>query len=451
MPASLRFDPDFSPTSDRLPPYCVESEEAVLGGILFDGKAIDRVFDILAPEAFYLSTHQEIYRAVLALHSRSEPIDLMTVAVWLKNQGRLEKAGGQQLLMSLVDRVVSAVNIDLHARDITDKYTRRRLILAAHEQERIARDTAQPIASVIEASEQQLYGVAHGIQASNQAEHISESCMRLYSDLESGVSPGLGTDFYDLDSLMAGGYHPGQLTVCAGATGMGKTHYAIAVAHAIARIHKLPVVFFSCEMTREELTTRLLSSISRVDSEAITSRTLSRSDWELLSHATMILSQLPIYLYEAASPSLAEMRSALRRIQAEQGLGLVVLDYLQLLGDGDNNRTRELDRIANGCKAIAMDFHVPFLAVAQINRGVSGRADKRPTLSDLRESGAIEQAANRVLFLYRDEYYNLDTADRGIVELILAKNRSGKTGTCKMLFEPRFSLFRNLQQRKGDA
>ena len=429
---------------DRLPPHSVDLEEAVLGAILLDPNAIARVTSLLTPQSFYFPAHGQIYQAALALQANNTPVDLLSVSTWLHEQGKLEMIGGRMKLTTLLDRALTSANIDVYAARLHEKHLRRQLISLASEQQKLAYDQQTPIEEVIDSVEQNLYRLNRGASDRSMAS-VGDVVQDVFFALEEGVDPGLATGFYDLDAV-TGGLHPGNLITIAGATGMGKSHAVIGLSAAVATRHNLPVVIFTMEMTKEEVTMRLLAHFSGIDSSALARRTIADDQWAMLAHATAKLATLPIYIFEASNPSITEMRSHLRRIKAEHGLGLVVLDYLQLLGDGSDNRVRELDRISKGCKNIAKDFHVPFVALAQINRAVTSRAEKRPELSDLRESGAIEQDSNQVIFLYRDEYYNPESPERGLIELIVRKNRGGSVGTCKMLFDPRTSLFRNLRK-----
>jgi replicative DNA helicase len=440
----------FSGDRDLLPPHNIDVEEVILGGILLDPVAIERVQDILLPEAFYISAHQEIFRAALSLNNQGKNPDIMQVATWLHDHGLLEKIGGQARLADLMGSVVSAVNIDQYAALLMDKYTRRRLIEVSHEIQSIAYDGTQPVEQILDLSEQKLYAVNQSLNTAQlSATPVGEICDELYIDLEAGFYPGLTTGHLDFDAL-TGGYFPGELTVAAGATSMGKSHYGTALSYAIAARHRLPTVIFTCEMPKKQYTERLLAHVTLVNSMKIRFRQIPQDDratWEKILQGSNHLAEQPIYIYDCSNPSYTQMRSILRRVPAPNGIGLVVLDYLQLLqGQEDKeNRARELNRITWGCKQIAMEFNTSFLALSQIRRDVSTRANKRPTLDDLYESGAIANHSDRVMFFYRDDYYNPDSSDRGIIELIVAKVRAGATGTCKMLFDPTTSRFLNVK------
>lgn len=439
---------NFHAYSDRLPPQNIDAEESILGGILLDPEAINRVADLLRPEAFYLSAHKEIYRAMLVLQGQGSPTDLMSVASWLKDQGSLEKIGGQTKLVQLIDRTVSAVNIDQYAMLVMEKYMRRKLIQAGNEISHLGHDATADLEHILDQSEQKIFSVTQerpqqGLTAA------SDILTHTFSDIESRslgmVLPGLSTGFYDLDA-MTQGFQRSDLIIVAGRPSMGKTSLTMNVARNIAAFHKLPVAIFSLEMAKEQLVQRLLASEVRIESGRLRSGRVSQQEWEPLGHAISALSQLPLFIDDTPNISITEMRSKARRLQAEQGgtLGLIMLDYLQLMEGGGDNRVQELSRITRALKSLARELNVPIIALSQLSRGVESRTNKRPMMADLRESGAIEQDADLVMMLYREEYYAPDTPDRGIAEVIIAKHRNGPTGTVKLLFESQFTQFRNL-------
>lgn len=439
------FEYAFAP--DSLLPSSAETEEAILGGLIFDPGAVARIAPLLgAPEAFYIGSHQEIYRACLALHSTGKTTDLISVANWLKDQGRLEKAGGVSALVRLLDACVSAANIENHAELIAEKWKRRRLIDAAAKIQAAAKNTTKSIEEILEVSEQAVYEITNGSRSDdiNQVESVGDILPRLWERLHGGAKAGIPSGFLDLDNH-TGGFFPGTLTIFAGRPAMGKSQAGVALAYEVASRGE-PVVFFTCEMSKEEVTNRLLARIAMIDSDRLHKGEIDEAEKDSLIDAIATLSSLPIHIHSASAPSPSEMRSVLRSVAAEHGgrLGIVILDYLQLLGGGGDNRVNELDKVVREFRAMAKEFQVPCLGIAQINRGVESRTNKRPMLSDIRESGAIENHADVVITLYRDEYYNADSPDRGIIEMCVAKNRHGRVGTVKMLFSPQYSLFRNI-------
>ncbi|MBF2001052.1 MAG: replicative DNA helicase [Synechococcales cyanobacterium C42_A2020_086] len=435
--------------SDRLPPQNIDAEEAILGGILLDPEALGRVLEILRPEAFYISAHQEIYRAAIALQVQGRPTDLMSVTSWMQDHGLLEKVGGPSRLADLVDRTISAVNIDQYAQLVMEKYLRRKLIQAGTEVAQLGYETNTPIEKILDRAEQTVFSITQA-RPQQSLMATADILTTTFSDIESRslglVLPGISCGFYDLDA-MTQGFQRSDLIIAAGRPSMGKTSFALNIARNIAAFHKLPIAVFSLEMSKEQLVYRLLSSEAQVESGRLRSGRISQNEWEPLGHAISILSQLPIFIDDTPNISVTEMRSKARRLQAEQGgsLGLILIDYLQLMeSSGSDNRVQELSKVTRSLKGLARELQVPIIALSQLSRGVESRTNKRPMMSDLRESGSIEQDADLVMMLYRDEYYNPDTPDRGIAEVIITKHRNGPVGTVKLLFEPQFTRFRNL-------
>jgi replicative DNA helicase len=436
-----------------LPPQNLDAEESILGGILLDPEAIARVIDTLTSEAFYLKAHREIYRAALILHEQSKPTDLITVTTWLADQGLLAKIGGTAKLAQLVDRTVSAVNIDRYAALVMDKYLRRQLIGAGHEIVGLSYDTTMELDQVLDQSQQRIFGLTQ-TRPQQGLIPIADTLINAFNTIEDlhqkTALPGITTSFYDLDA-MTSGFGRSDLIILAGRPSMGKTALGLQIAYNIAKEHQLPVAIFSLEMSQEQLAQRLLASESEIESNRLRSGRISQSELEPLSKAMANLSELPIYIDDNANLTVTQMRSQVRRLQSEQGkkLGLVLLDYLQLMeGSGSDNRVQELSRITRNLKGLAREINVPVIALSQLSRGVEARTNKRPMMSDLRESGSIEQDADLVIMLYRDEYYNPDTVDRGIAEVIVTKHRNGPTGTIKLLFKAELTKFLSLASNK---
>ncbi len=440
---------NFQPIHDRTPPQNIDAEEAILGGILLDPEAIARVLDIIRPEAFYLSAHQEVFRAAITLQAQGTPIDLMSVTSWLQDQGLLEKVGGQSKLVQLVDRTVSAVNIDQYAHLVMDKYLRRRLISTGNQVSQLGHDSTRDLEEILDEAEQRVFNVTQ-VRAQQGLVPTAEILTQTFADIEErsvGMSsPGLACGFYDLDGRTQG-FQRSDLIIVAGRPSMGKTAFCLGLARNIAAQYKLPVAIFSLEMSKEQIVQRLLASEARIEGGRLRSGKLSQQDWEPLGHAISRLSELRLFIDDTPNISVTEMRSRARKLQAEQGgvLGMILIDYLQLMeGSGSENRVQELARITRALKGLARELNVPIIALSQLSRGVESRSDKRPMMADLRESGSIEQDADLIMMLYREEYYNPDTPDRGIAEVIITKHRNGPTGTVKLLFEPQFTRFLNL-------
>jgi replicative DNA helicase len=438
----------FQPANDRLPPQNLDAEESILGGILLDPEAISRVIDVLRPDAFYISAHQEIYRAALTLHTSGRPTDLMSVTTWLQDQRLLDRIGGQSKLAQLVEQTVSAVNIDQYAILVMDKYLRRRLIRTSTEIAELGYDQSAELAQVLDQAEQKIFNITQS-RPQQGLTPTADILTSTFSDLETrslGMAlPGLACGFYDLDA-MTQGLQRSDLIIVAGRPSMGKTSFSLILTRNIAAFHKLPVAVFSLEMSKEQLVQRLLSSEVQIESGRLRAGRISQSEWEPLGHAISNLSQLRVFIDDTPNITVTEMRSKARRLQAEQGgaLGLVMIDYLQLMEGSSENRVQELSKITRGLKSMARELNAPVIALSQLSRGVESRTNKRPMMSDLRESGSIEQDADLIIMLYRDEYYSPDTPDRGIAEVIITKHRNGPTGTVKLLFEPQFTRFRNM-------
>ncbi|MDZ8107200.1 MAG: replicative DNA helicase, partial [Nostoc sp. DedQUE12a] len=424
-------------------------EEAILGGILLDPEAISRVSDRLVAEAFYISAHKDIYQAAVRLHAQGKPTDLLSVTSWLTDHDLLTRIGGRNKLATLVDRTVSAVNIDALAGLVMEKYLRRQLIKAGNEIVHLGYETETDLPIVLDQAEQKVFSVTQERPQSGLV-HIADTLINNFQDIEDrnqGIAlPGIPCGFYDLDALTSG-FQRSDLIIVAARPAMGKTAFCLNLAHNIAASYKLPVAVFSLEMSKEQLTQRLLASEAQIESGYLRSGRLSQTQWEPLSRAIGILSEIPIYIDDTPNITVTQIRSQARRLQAEQGteLGLVVIDYLQLMEGAGDNRVQELSKITRQLKGLARELAVPVIALSQLSRGVESRTNKRPMLSDLRESGSIEQDADLVIMLYRDEYYSPDTPDRGIAEVIIAKHRNGPTGTIKLLFNPQFTKFQNLK------
>ncbi len=443
---------------DRTPPQNIEAEEAILGGILLDPEAVARVSEFLKPEMFYVASHQEIYRGCLQLHAQGLPTDLMSISAFLGDSNILDRVGGAPYLRRLLESTVNAVNVDQYAKIVQDKYTRRQMIRAGQEVAALGYDTTSPVSTLLDQGEQIIFEVTQG-RIQRSLVPASEILMDLFTQLETRFEKGeevagLKSDFYDLDALTEG-FQPSDLIIVAGRPSMGKTSFALSVGYNIACLYNLPVVCFSLEMSKEQLVQRLLCCEASLESNRLRSGRISEVEWERVSQAMGKLASTPMFIDDSASITLTEMRSKARRLKAEQGgrLGMILIDYLQLMEGAGDNRVQEIARITRGLKAMARELQAPVMALSQLSRGVEARTNKRPMLSDLRESGSIEQDADLVIMLYRDEYYNTDTQDRGIAEIIVAKHRNGPVGTAKLLFENQYTRFKNMydprQQRSG--
>lgn len=438
---------------NTLPPQNIEAEESILGGILLDTTAMGKVCDLILPEAFYVKAHCDIYEAALKLHAQGKPTDLMTVTSWLQDHHLLEKVGGISKLAQLVDRTVSGVNIDRYADLVMNKYMRRQLITVGHEIINLGHDTTQELETVLDEAEKKIFRLSQK-RPQEGLIHISDPLIKSYSDIEKLhqkiAIPGIKSGFYDLDALTTG-FQRSDLIIVAGRPSMGKTSFALSIAHNIAKHQQLLIAIFSLEMSKEQLAFRLLASEAKIEGNKLRSGRFVQQESESLSLALGNLSTLPIYVDDNTNISVMQMRSQVRRLQTKSKgkLGLVLIDYLQLMeGSGTDNRVQELSKITRALKGLAREAEVPIIALSQLSRGVEARTNKRPMMSDLRESGSIEQDADLVIMLYRDEYYNPDSPDHGTAEVIVTKHRNGPVGTIKLQFKPEFAQFRNMQGKQ---
>jgi replicative DNA helicase len=380
-------------SSNSLPPQNIEAEESILGGILLDPEAMGQIVDILVAEAFYVKAHQEIYQAMLVLHAQGKPTDLMAVTVWLSDRGELDRVGGTAKLAQLLNRTVSAANIDRYATLIMDKYIRRELIAAGHEIVDLGYQTAEELETVLDESGQKIFRLTQE-KPQQGLVPIADTLIQTFNDIESlheqTTLPGIPCGFYDLDA-MTSGFGRSDLIIVAGRPSMGKTSFALNIACNIAGEHRLPVAIFSLEMSKEQLAQRLLSGEAKIESNRLRSGRFSQNEYEPLVNAVAELSDLPIFIDDTASLSVTQMRSQLRRLQSQQKkhIGLVLLDYLQLMEGGSDNRVQELSKITRSLKGLAREFNVPIIALSQLSRGVEQRTNKRPMMSDLRESGCL--------------------------------------------------------------
>ncbi|MDJ0648705.1 MAG: replicative DNA helicase [Xenococcaceae cyanobacterium MO_188.B19] len=380
--------------NDKLPPVNIEAEEAILGGILLDPEAMVRVADTLVKEAFSLQSHQQIYHAAQTLHSQGKPTDLMSVSSYLADHSLLEDIGGTTKLAQLVNRTVSAVNIDRYANLVMNKYARRQLITSGHEIVELGYDTTKDLEVVLDESEQKIFRLSQerpqqGLVA------ISDTLINAFNTIEElhqeTALPGIPSGFYDLDAITSG-FSRSDLIILAGRPSMGKTAMALNIAQNIAKKQRLPIAIFSLEMSREQLAQRMLASESKIASNRLRSGRISQNEIESLVDGVGSLSELPVYIDDTANLSVMQMRSQVRRLQGQlkSELGLVLLDYLQLMeGSGSDNRVQELSKITRSLKGLAREVNAPIIALSQLSRGVEQRNNKRPMLSDLRESGCL--------------------------------------------------------------
>ncbi len=444
----------------RIPPHALEAERAVLGGVLLENNALNTVTQILKPDDFYSRANALLFEGMLELFRKQQPVDIVTLRSWLVDRGTLQKAGGDEHLLSLTNTIPTLANIEHHANIVREKGVVRRLIAACHE---IAAegygDYGDP-ALYMDAAEKRVFEIGRE-RGGIPYEHIKEVVLRTFEQLHAAAArkeqiTGLPTGFAKLDEMTAG-LKGGELIIVAGRPGMGKTALALNVALHACQERKVPVAVFSLEMRKEELARRLLSSEARVEGGRVRTGMLSRDDWTRLATAAGPLAELPLFIDDTAGLSIMQLRGKARRIRAEHGLGLIVVDYLQLMSAGHrtDSREQEISEISRSLKGLSKELDVPVMALSQLNRGVETRPgkDKRPQLADLRESGAIEQDADVIMFVYRPEVYAKDEERaplRGLAEIIVGKQRSGPTGIVKCRFFHEFTRFENLADGEFD-
>jgi len=431
----------------------------VLGGILLENEALTTVTELpLLVEDFYKDAHGSIYEAMLQLYGENQPVDSVTLRERLAAAGKLQRVGGDEYLLALTDTIPTIANIEAHARIVKEKAVVRRLIHACYEQ--IARGFGDyaPIEEYLDQAEKAIFDVAKE-RLRNRPEHLNEIVIRTFEEITLAAErkehiTGLPSGFKGLDWYTAG-MHPGDLIICAGRPGMGKTSFAMNVAINACRARNAAVAVFSLEMPKEQLARRLLCSEAGVDSNKLRTGRLLREDWALLTRAAGELSELPIWMDDTPGITLMEVRSKARRFKSQNDLQLIVIDYLQLMKAGikTDSREQEISEISRSLKSLAKELKIPVIALSQLNRGVESRGnkDKRPQLSDLRESGAIEQDADTILFIYRDEVYNPDSQDKGIAEIIIGKQRAGPTGTVRCRFVREHTRFENLEEQRDGS
>ncbi|KYH33920.1 replicative DNA helicase [Neomoorella mulderi] len=433
---------------EKVPPQSLEAEQSVLGAIMLDREALLSVLEILKVEDFYREAHRLIYRAILDLNERGEAVDLLTVTEELRRQGQLEVAGGAAYLTSLTGDVPSVANAGYYARLVAEKATLRALVQAAGRITELALSEAGEVDQILDEAERLIFEVAGGRRRSGFVP-IKEVLLQTFEQLErlsahKGEVTGVPT-FHDLDRLLSG-LQPSDLIICAARPGMGKTSFCLNIAQQVAVKQKLPVAIFSLEMSREQVVQRMLAAEAMVEQHRLRTGFLTEDDWARLVNAAGILGEAPIYIDDTPALSALEVRAKARRLQSESGLGLVVVDYLQLMQAHRrvDSRQQEIALISRAMKALARELNVPVLVLSQLNRGVEQRQDKRPVMADLLESGAIEADADVIIFLYRPQYYDPDTDKKGIAEVIVAKHRNGPVGTVEMAFLPEFTKFVDL-------
>ena len=460
---SLEFKKVQSPTvinlqQGKIPPQALDLEEAVLGAMLIDKKGVDEVIDILQPDVFYKSAHQYIFNAIFQLFHDSQPIDLLTVSSALRKDGKLESVGGEFYLVQLSQRVASSAHIEFHARIILQKFIQRSLIRISNEIIETAYKDSTDVFDLLDQAESKLYDVTQG-----NIKKSSESAQKLVIEAKARIEEiskrdglsGVSTGFQKLDKLTSG-WQPSDLIIIAARPGMGKTALTLSMARNIAVTKEIPVAFFSLEMSSVQLITRLISAETGLSSEKLRTGKLADHEWQQLNVKVTDLEKAPLFIDDTPSLSIFDLRAKARRLASQNGIKLIIVDYLQLMTAGSSikvgNREQEISTISRNLKALAKELDIPVIALSQLSRAVETRGGtKRPMLSDLRESGAIEQDADIVSFIYRPEYYNIDEWDddehspsQGQAELIVAKHRNGGLDNIRLKFISHLGKFEDL-------
>jgi replicative DNA helicase len=438
-------------SSARIPPQNIEAEQAVLGSILLKADVFGLVLEILKTSDFYKDGHKLIFEAMIDLFEKNEPLDLLTVSNELRNINKIDQAGGPTYLASLTSIVPVTANIASYAKIIREKSILRRLISVNTDIAASCFEEQGDIDLLVDRAEQAIFDIA-GSKSDQNFTPVKVIVPKAFAMVEQlykrkELITGVPTGYVEIDRMTAG-LQPSDLIIIAARPSMGKTSFAMNIAQHAALVEKIGVAVFSLEMSKEQLVMRLMSSVGRIDSQRIRTGKLRSEDWPKLTRAVGMLSEAPMFIDDTPAISVLEMRAKIRRLASQQQIGLVIVDYLQLMrGRNDiENRTQEISEISRSLKALAKEHNLPVVALSQLNRSLESRTDKRPMMADLRESGAIEQDADVICFIYRDEVYNKaeDNPEKGIAEIIIGKQRNGPTGISRLAFIKEFTMFENM-------
>lgn len=435
----------------KVPPNSIEAEQSLLGGLMLDHKSWDKVADVVTAGDFYRKDHRLIFAAIASLAEGANPSDVVTVSEYLDNRGELEAAGGLEYLATLANETPGAANAGSYARILRERSMLRSLITAGNEISGAAFATdGRSAADIVDEAERLVFEIAEsGARGKSGFKPLKEILPAAVDRIDllhqsDGDITGISTGFTEFDKLTAG-LQPGELIIIAGRPSMGKTTLAINIAENAAIGAKVPTAIYSMEMPSQQLAFRMISSLGRVDQTHLRTGRFPDEDWSRINTAVQLMSDAPIFIDDTAGLSPTEIRARARRLQREHGLGLIVIDYLQLMSVPGNkeNRATEISEISRSLKALAKELSVPVIALSQLNRSVEQRTDKRPVMSDLRESGAIEQDADLIVFIYREEVYNQDSPRKGMADISIAKQRNGPIGDFPLTFVGRYTKFEN--------
>jgi len=442
---------------DRIPPHNMEAEQAVLGAIFLEPESLTVASEILLPDDFYRSAHQKIYAVILKLSDEGKAVDLITVTEELAASKQLEEIGGVSYLSDLAGSVPTAANIEYYARIVEEKSLLRRLIRTATNIAQDGYSREDEVNELLSEAEKRIMEVSQR-KNSGTFHNIKDVLVRTYDNIEllhnrKGDVTGIPTGFSELDRMTAG-FQRNDLIIVAARPSVGKTAFALNIAQNVATKTDENVAIFSLEMGAEQLVMRMLCAEGNIDAQRLRTGSLTDEDWRKLTMAMGSLSNSGIFIDDTPGIRISEIRSKCRRLKQEHGLGMILIDYLQLIqgsGRSSENRQQEVSEISRSLKALARELEVPVIALSQLSRGVEQRQDKRPMMSDIRESGSIEQDADIVAFLYRDDYYNKETENKNIIEIIIAKQRNGPVGTVQLAFIKEYNKFVNIERRFDDT
>ena len=439
----------------KIPPHDVEAEQAILGCMLTDRDSVLSAMEVLKVDDFYREDNKAIYDAMLSLYSRAEPIDIITVKSELVQNGKFDQVGGLEYLAMLPEKVPTTTNVEKYINIVEEKSTLRNLIKTANDIIAAGYDQTEEVENIVNIAEKKIFDILQD-KNSKGSTSIKEILVGTFAELEKlynqkGIVTGVETGFSGLDAITAG-LHGSDLIILAARPAMGKSALAINIA-THAALNNVPVVIFNLEMSKEQVVNRILCSEAMVDSNKIRTGKIDDNEWIKLANTSGRLADAPIYVDDTPGISIMEIRARCRKLKLEKNIGMVVIDYLQLVqGSAKKNSSREqeISEISRSLKILAKELDVPVIALSQLSRGAEKRDDKRPMLADLRESGAIEQDADIVMFIYRDDYYNQDSEKKNIAELILAKHRAGSTGTVELLWMGNYTKFANLERYRDE-
>ncbi len=437
---------------ERLPPQNLAAEQSILGSMLIDRGAVVKAIEILQPDSFYRDAHRFIFEAILKLFDRDEPVDSVTVTEMLRSDGKLDAIGGSVYIADLINCVPTAANVEHYAKIVEEKATLRRLIEAGTKIVSRAFNATDDIDQVLDQAEKEIFGIAlkrsrEGfLKIDGVLKHVLNRIDKMYDNKETVT--GISSGFPDLDSY-TGGFQNSDLIIIAARPAVGKTALTLNIAQNIAIKQKLPVAVFSLEMSKEQLAQRMLCSEAEIDAQRLKTASLPDSGWKKLTKAIGRLSEAPIFIDDTAAATAMEIRAKARRLKMERGLSLVIIDYMQLMRGRMRveNRVQEVSEIARSLKTLARELDAPVIAVSQLSRAIESRHDRRPLLSDLRESGEIEQTADVVLFIHREDYYNPASTKGNVAEIIIAKQRNGPVGTVEFVFRKEIAKFSSKELR----